>query len=160
MVTQARANPHSLRQRQFAIIVDNFSQALRAMKVTRSGRVVKMQFRQALDPSDRTDLDDARAKTSQLRSGVADVLGAIKARQPIPVGPLTQIVGAPWATYLAALSVFDPKNIPATCGAVAATPKPKKGSKRAAPPPVPAAPADPHCAPPVEAPPALFGIKI
>ena len=62
MITQAKANPHSLRQRQFAIIVDNFSQALRAMKVTRSSRVVKLQFQKPLDPSDKSDLDDARAQ--------------------------------------------------------------------------------------------------
>lgn len=156
MVTQAKNNPHSLRQRQFAIIVDNFSQALRAMKVTRSSRVVKLQFQKPLDPSDKTDLDDARAKTAALRSGVADVLNAIKLKQPIPVLPLTSIVGAPWATYLSALAAFDPKNLPPTCGAAAAaTPKGKKG-KKAPPPPV----ADPRCAPPVEPPPGVFGIKI
>lgn len=158
MVKQAKTNPHSLRQRQFAIIVDNFNQALRGMKVSRSGRVVKMQFHQPLDPTDRADLDDARAKTNQFRSAVADVLNAVKAKQQLPVAALTLIVGAPWAQYFSGLSVYDPKNIPPTCAPAAAAPKGKKGKK--APPPAPAAALpDPRCQAPVEPAHNTFGIK-
>jgi hypothetical protein len=166
MITQAKKNPHSLRQRQFAIIVDNFTQALRGIKVTRSNRVVKLQFHQPLDPNDRADLDTARAQTNQMRGAVADILNAVKMKQMVPVGPLSLIVGGPWANYLAGLSVYDPKNIPPTCAnapkpVAAPVPKggkPKKG-KPPPPPPGPAAAFDPRCQPPVEPPGSQFGVK-
>src|SRR5207302_10586523 len=48
LVKEAQQNPVSLRQKSWAIVVDNFSRALQKIKVTRSGRVVKMKFNDPL----------------------------------------------------------------------------------------------------------------
>jgi hypothetical protein len=145
LVKQAKATPVSLRQKSWAIIVDNFSSAIQKIKVTRSGRVVKMTFNEPLTADDQKDLQAAQQNTIDNRTAVADVLSAIEAKQPVPVPALTKLVGPVWATYLSAASVWDPKNPPPQC---AKTP-PKKGK---GPPP------DPSCVAPVEPPVAQFGV--
>jgi hypothetical protein len=145
LVKQAKATPVSLRQKSWAIIVDNFSSAIQKIKVTRSGRVVKMTFNEPLTADDQKDLQAAQQTSLDNRSAVADILGAIQAKQPVPVPSLTKLVGPTWATYLVASSTWDPKNPPPQC---AKTP-PKKGK---APPP------DPSCVAPVEPPVAQFGV--
>jgi hypothetical protein len=152
LVKQAKTNAVSLRQRTWAIIVDNFMKAIRGIKVSRSGRVVKMRFNEALDPGDKGDLEEANKDTFDKRTAIADILGAIRTKQAVPVASLTKLVGAPWATYLVALSTFDPKKIPASC-AKAPTPAPKKGKAQVVLPP------DPACSPPVEPLLASFGDK-
>ncbi len=145
LVKQAKATPVSLRQKSWAIIVDNFSSAIQKIKVTRSGRVVKMTFNEPLSPDDQKDLQAALQSTIDNRTAVADILTAVQAKQAIPVGALTKLVGPVWATYLVADSTWDPKNPPPQC---AKTP-PKKGK---------APPADPACVAPVEPPAAQFGV--
>ncbi len=146
LAKQAKANPSSLRQRSWAIIVDNFSRALQKTKVTRAGRVVKMQFNEPLNPEDVRDLQEARKDAIEQRGAVADILSAIQTKQPVPVASLTKLVGAPWATYLVAETTWDPKNLPAQC-----TAKKPPGKK---PPP------DPACVAPVEPPNAQFGAGV
>jgi hypothetical protein len=146
---QAKDKPVSLRQKSWAIIVDNYIKALRNTKVTRSGRVVKLSFNEPLTPEDLRDLEDTQKKMLDERAAVADVLNAITAKQPIPAPSLTKLVGPTWATYLVALSTWDPKNPPPECAAPA-TP-PKKGQKPA--------PVDPKCKEPVEPPVKDFGAK-
>ncbi|HEY8074723.1 MAG TPA: hypothetical protein VIF62_11445, partial [Labilithrix sp.] len=153
LVKQAKTNPISLRQKSWAIIVDNFLKAITGIKVSRSGRVVKMKFNAPLDPSDKGDLDAARTDTADKRGAVADILNAVKGKQAVPVASLTKLVGAPWAQYLVNLSTFDPKNVPASCKPVPPPPL-KKGQKPPPPPPV-----DPKCLPPVEPPISAFSTK-
>lgn len=153
LVKQAKTNAISLRQKSWAIIVDNFSRALQKTKVARSGRVVKMRFNEALADDDKRDLVEAQKETADVRGAVADILTAIEAKQPVPVAPLTKLVGAPWATYLVAESTYDPKNLPASC--TAAKPAPVAKGKKAA----PVAPPDPKCAAPVEPAAAEFAKK-
>jgi hypothetical protein len=104
-----------------------------------------MTFNEPLTPDDQKDLQAALQSTIDNRTAVADILSAIQAKQSIPVGALTKLVGPVWATYLVADSTWDPKNPPPQC---AKTP-PKKGK---------APPADPACVAPVEPPAAQFGV--
>ena len=149
LTKQAKANPVSLRQKSWAIIVDNFSRAIQKIKVTRSGRVVKMTFNEPLAAEDARDLTDAQKDVQDQRTAVADILAAIQGKQAIPVASLTTLVGAPWATYLVTASTFDPKSLPPECAPPAK--KPPRGAKL--PPP------DPKCAPPIEPPSSQFGPK-
>ncbi len=153
LVTQAKKNPVSLRQKSWAIIVDNFIKAVQGIKVSRSGRVVKMRFNAPLDPSDKGDLDAARTDTADKRGAVADILNAVKGKQSVPVASLTKLVGPQWAQYLVSLSTFDPKNLPASCKTPPPPPPPAKKGAKPAPPPPP----DPKCLPPVEPPISQFG---
>jgi hypothetical protein len=147
LAKQAKANPVSLRQRSWAIIVDNFSRALQKTKVTRAGRVVKMQFNEPLAADDVRDLTEARKDATDQRGAVADILAAIQGKQAVPVAALTKLVGPQWATYLVAESTWDPKNLPPECTA-------KKPAGKKAPPP------DPRCVAPVEPPAAQFGAGV
>ncbi len=146
LAKQAKSNPTSLRQRSWAIIVDNFSRALQKTKVTRAGRVVKMQFNEPLAAEDVRDLQEARKDALEQRTAVADILSAIQTKQAVPLAALTKLVGAPWATYLVAETTWDPKNLPAQCTA-------KKPAGKKLPP-------DPACVAPVEPPHAQFGAGV
>ena len=108
MVKQAKTNPVSLRQKSWAIIVDNFQRALENMKVSQSGRAVKMAFNEPLNDEDKKDLEDANKQTMDKRAAVADVLDAIGQKKPVPPDALTKLVGAPWAAYLATAATNDP----------------------------------------------------
>ncbi len=103
-IKQAKSDPISLRQKNWAIIVDNWAHALEKMKVSRSGRTVKLAFNESVADDDKRDLDDANKKTLDTRAAVADVLDAISAKKSIPVDALSKLVGQPWAQYLATLS--------------------------------------------------------
>jgi hypothetical protein len=108
MVKQAKTNPVSLRQKSWAIIVDNFQRALENMKVSQSGRAVKMAFNEPLNDEDKKDLEDANKQTMDKRTAVADILDAIGQKKPVPQDALTKLVGAPWAAYLANVATNDP----------------------------------------------------
>jgi hypothetical protein len=107
-ILQAKTNPTSLRQKSWAIIVDNFQRALENIKVTRSGRSVKLAFNEKLGDDDKKDLDEANKDTMDKRVAVANLLDAVQAKKPLPVADLTKIVGGPWATYLVNAATFDP----------------------------------------------------
>jgi hypothetical protein len=156
LVKQAKTNPTSLRQKSWAIIVDNFSKAMQGIKVSRSGRTVKLAFNAPLDSGDAADLAQANKDTLDKRVAVADVLDAIQKKGALPETSLAKLVGAPWAAYLVAESTYDPKNLPADCANAKAAPKPAKGAKKGAA-PAPAAGVDPKCVAPVEPPEAQYG---
>ncbi len=126
-IAQAKTNPVSLRQKSWAIIVDNFQRALENIKVSRSGRAVKMAFNEKLADSDKKDLDDANKETMDKRAAVADVLDAIQAHKALPADALTKVVGGPWATYFIQSATFDPSvkapMTPAECTAAKASVK-------------------------------------
>jgi hypothetical protein len=161
MVKQAKTNPVSLRQKSWAIIVDNFTHAIEKMKVSSSGRTVKLAFNEPLDPSDKTDLADANKETLDKRVAIADVLDAINQKKPIPQDSLTKIIGAPWAAYFVQEAAWDPKNLPAGCAAAAPAKKTttKGGKKGAAAAPTAAVVGVPGCTAPVEPPESEFGDK-
>jgi hypothetical protein len=161
MVKQAKTNPVSLRQKSWAIIVDNFTRAMEKIKVSRSGRTVKLAFSESLDDADKRDLADANKETLDKRVAVADLLDAIAQKKPLPPDALGKIVGAPWAAYFVQEATFDPKSLPADCAPVAGAKKPapgqakgKKGGPSTAAAPVVA---DPRCAAPVEPPESEYG---
>jgi hypothetical protein len=153
LVKLSKTTPTSLRQKSWAIVVDNFIRAIQKTKVTRSGRTVKMTFAETLVDEDRRDLEEAKKETLDRRVAVADVLTAIEGKKPIPVESLTKLVGGPWAQYLVAESTFDPKNLPPECAAAKPAPK-AKGKKASAP-----VAADARCAPPVAPKDSEFGDK-
>jgi hypothetical protein len=154
IVKQAKTNPVSLRQKSWAIIVDNFSRAIQKMKVSRSGRTVKLSFSEPLADEDKRDLADANKETLDKRVAIADLLDAVTQKKPLPQDSLTKVVGAPWAAYFALASTYDPKNLPADCATVAVKKPAAKGKKGAA---ATVASADPKCAAPVEPPESEFG---
>jgi hypothetical protein len=157
LVKQAKTFPISLRQKSWAIIVDNFTRAIEKIKVTRSGRTIRMSFNEPILDEDRRDLQEARKDTQDRRTAVADLLEAIQSKKQIPQLSLTKLVGAPWATYLVALSTFNPKTLPPECSAPPPAPaKPAKGKKAAA--AAPPAP-NPKCVEPAEPPESAFGDK-
>ncbi len=157
LVKQAKTNPVSLRQKSWAIIVDNFSHALQKIKVTRSGRTVKMSFNDPLPDEDRRDLEDAKKQTLDRRAAVADVLGAIQSKQAVPVAALAKLVGPAWAAYLVQLSTFNPAALPVECSLPSRPTPPVGKGKKALATAIPAV--DPRCLPPVEPPAGLFGEK-
>jgi hypothetical protein len=108
IIKQAKANPTSLRQRSWAIIVDNFIHALQKATVSRSGRAVKLAFNEPLVDEDRRDLAEANKQTLDKRVAAAEVLDAIAQKKPLPQDSLAKIVGAPWAAYFAAVASYDP----------------------------------------------------
>jgi hypothetical protein len=165
LVRQAKTNPVSLRQKSWAIIVDNFSKAIQGIKVSRSGRTVKLAFNAQLDDGDKSDLAQANKDTIDKRVAVADILDAVSKKGPIPESSLAKLVGPLWASYLVAESTYDPNNLPADCAAAKPAPKPAapaakpaKGKKRAAAPAAPSIPVDPKCVPPVAPPESQFGV--
>jgi hypothetical protein len=148
IIKQAKTDPISHEEKNWAIIVDNFMHALEKAKVVRSGRTVKLAFNEPLDASDKADLTDAQTKSADRRTAIADLLDAVQQKKPVPLASLSKIVGTPWATYLIANSTFDPKTLPADCSA----PKPKVKHGQ----PVP--PGDPKCIAPIAPPENQFGV--
>src|SRR5262249_10577893 len=138
----------SLRQKNWAIIVDNFARALEKIHVSRDGRTVKMDFNEPLGDDDRRDLAAANKETFDKRVAVANVLEAIQQKRALPQDSLALLVGAPWAAYFTQAVAYDPKAPSAECVAAA---KPLSNGKK--PPP------NPKCAPPVEPHEAQFGHK-
>ncbi len=146
LVKQAKDDPTTREEKRWAIVVDDFVHALQKMKVTRDGHTVKLAFNEPLPDADKKDLADVNTKSVDRHQAVADILDAIQQKKPVPQAPLTKLVGAPWATYLAQMSTFDVTKMPADCPKKIAASK-KKG----------AAPLEAACVVPTEPPESQFG---
>ncbi len=101
LIKQAQTNAVSLRQKNWAIIVDNFAHAIEKMKVIRSGRAVRLNFNEPLAADDKKDLDAADMQTRDKRVAVADILDAIEQKKTLPADALSKLIGPQWATYFA-----------------------------------------------------------
>ena len=148
LIKQAKDDPVTRDEKRWAIVVDNFLHALEKSKVSRDGRTVKLTFSEPLADADKQDLKDVDAKSADTHGAVADLLDAIQQKKPIPQAPLAKLVGAPWATYLAQMSTFDPTKMPKDCPQKIAASKKKGGPAL-----------DPACVVPTEPPESQFGVE-
>jgi hypothetical protein len=96
--TKDKAFRHT--QKKFAAVVDTFFAALHKMKVTRSGRTIRISYNEKLSKDDLTELEDADKSTVEKRIATAQILDAIQSKKPIPQGSLGKLVGPKWAAYL------------------------------------------------------------
>jgi len=87
------------RQKKFADVADTFFQALSQMKVSTSGRTLKIAYKADFSKADKQGLQEDD-KSNDKRVPVTDVLEAIRDRKPIPQASLAKLVGSSWATYL------------------------------------------------------------
>jgi len=88
------------RQKKFAAVADSYFKALKHAKVSRSGRTVRVSFKEKLSKADLAALEDADRKTVEKRRATAEILDAIQARRPVPQPALAKLVGAQWAFFL------------------------------------------------------------
>ncbi|MFO0676534.1 MAG: hypothetical protein U0169_08370 [Polyangiaceae bacterium] len=158
LIRQAKENPQTLRQKSWAIVVDDFVHALQKTKVGRDGRTVKLTFDDPLDADDKRDLDEAKKQSLEQQRAIAEVLVAVQAKETLPLKPMIRLFGVPWASYLVHAAVYDPKAIPPECAAAKAGAAKVAPTKGAAAPAAQATP-NPRCVAPVEPAENLFGDK-
>jgi hypothetical protein len=96
--THDHAFSHS--QKKFGAIVDTFFAALKKMQVSRSGRTVRIAYKEKLSKDDMQELADADKSTVEKRIATAEVLDAIQQKRAIPQASLGKLVGSRWAAYL------------------------------------------------------------
>jgi hypothetical protein len=87
------------RQKKFSDVADTYFQALSKMKISRSGRTIKIAYKAPFTKEDESELKGDE-KADEKRLAVTDVLEAIRDKKPIPQSALAKIVGNAWATYL------------------------------------------------------------
>jgi hypothetical protein len=90
----------TIRQKKFADVADTFFQALSQMKVTSSGRTLKIAYKADFTKEDKQELQDDDKSANDKRIPVTDVLEAVRDHKPIPQASLAKLVGGSWATYL------------------------------------------------------------
>ncbi len=100
LIKDSRDKAFSHSQKKFAAVVDTFFGALHEMKVSRSGRTVRVAYKKKLSKDDQIEIAEADRTTVEKRVATAEVLDAIQSKRAIPVGSLAQLVGSKWATYL------------------------------------------------------------
>ncbi|MBX3191867.1 MAG: hypothetical protein KF819_33055 [Labilithrix sp.] len=100
LINQSNELATTARQKKFAAVADTYFRALKSAKVSRKGRTVRVSFREALSKDDLAALEDADKKTAEKREATAEILDAIQAKRPVPIGPLTKLVGPSWARFL------------------------------------------------------------
>ncbi len=90
----------SVRQKKFTAVADTYFQALSLMKVSTSGRTVKISFKASFTKEDQQELKDEDKSSNDKRLPVTDILEAIRDKKPIPQASLAKLVGPSWAAYL------------------------------------------------------------
>ncbi|HEY8080273.1 MAG TPA: hypothetical protein VIF62_39355, partial [Labilithrix sp.] len=100
LVKDSRDKAFSHSQKKFAAVVDRFFDALHEMKVSRSGRTVRVAYKKKLSKDDQIEIAEADRTTVEKRVATAEILDAIQGKRAIPVGSLAQLVGSKWASYL------------------------------------------------------------
>ena len=100
LTVQSQELAFSGRQKKFAGIVDTYLKALKNSKITRKGRTVRVSYKEPLSKADLVAANEADASSLDKKQATADILDAIQAKKPVPVGPLGKLVGPAWATFL------------------------------------------------------------
>jgi hypothetical protein len=100
LITESQNKAVTRSQKKFAAVVDTFFTAMRHMKVTRSGRTVRIGYEEKLSKDDIQEIKDADKSTEDNRIATAEIVNAIQARRPVPQSSLAVLVGSRWATYL------------------------------------------------------------
>lgn len=101
VIKDTKDKASSSRQKEFAAIVDTYFSAIGKATVARSGRSIKVAFKDDLTKEDKQSLLDAEQATAEKRAATADILEAVQQKKPLPVPALTKLVGKSWAGYLA-----------------------------------------------------------
>lgn len=102
LIRASRESPYDARTKRFAAIVDNYFDALKAMKYVRNGRAIKISFSSLISAEDKASLEEVEKSTGDKRRAAAEIVDALRDKKPIPQKPLAKLVGEPWAKYLAA----------------------------------------------------------
>ncbi len=102
LTRSSRESPYDARTKRFAAIVDNYFDALKAMKITRNGRAIRIAFSSLISAEDKTALEEAEKSTVDKRRASSEIVDAIREKKAVPVKSLAKLVGEPWAKYLAA----------------------------------------------------------
>jgi hypothetical protein len=100
LIKAGKDQASTLAERKFAAVADTYFQALSLMKVSTSGRTVKISFKAAFTKEDQQELKDEDSSSNDKRVPVAEILEAIRDKKPIPQASLAKLVGASWAAYL------------------------------------------------------------
>lgn len=100
LIKASRDFPYDARTKRFAVVVDNYFAALKAMKLTRNGRTLRVSFSSVISQEDISGLEDAEKSTADKRRAVSEVVDAIRDKKPVPVKSLGKLVGDTWAKYL------------------------------------------------------------
>ena len=100
LIKASRDYPYDARTKRFAAIADNYFAALKAMKLTRNGRTLRVSFSSLISAEDKAGLEDAEKSTADKRRAVSEIVDALRDKKPVPVKALAKIVGEPWAKYL------------------------------------------------------------
>jgi hypothetical protein len=100
LIKAGKDQASSIHQHQFVAVSDTYFQALSLMKVSTSGRTVKISFKAALTKDDQQELKDENKASNDKRLPVTEILEAIRDKKPIPQASLAKLVGPSWAAYL------------------------------------------------------------
>lgn len=100
LIKAGKDQASTIHQKKFADVADTFFQALSQMKVSSSGRTLKISYKADFTKEDKQELQDDDKTVNDKRVPVTDVLEAIRDHKPIPQGALAKLVGSSWATYL------------------------------------------------------------
>ncbi len=100
LIKAGKDQSSTIHQKKFADVADTFFQALSQMKVSSSGRTLKISYKASFTKEDQQELKDEDSTANDKRIPVTDVLEAIRDHKPIPQASLAKLVGSSWATYL------------------------------------------------------------
>lgn len=100
LIKDSKDRAHSHSQKKFGAVVDTFFAALRKMEVTRSGRTIRIAYKERLSKDDMSELTDADKSTVEKRVATAEILDAVQQKRAIPQASLAKLVGNRWASYL------------------------------------------------------------
>ncbi len=112
LIKQSSTLASTSRQKKFAAFADSYFKALKEAKVSRSGRTIKIAFREPLSTGDIAALEDADRSTVEKRQATAQIIDAIQAGKPLPQAALTKLVGESWGKYLATAPALDAPTAP------------------------------------------------
>jgi hypothetical protein len=112
LIKAGKDQASSIHQHKFVAVSDTYFQALSLMKVTTSGRTVKISFKAAFTKEDQQELKDEDSKANDKRLPVTEILEAIRDKKPIPQASLAKLVGPSWAAYLLLPPIAPPPPSP------------------------------------------------
>ena len=100
LILQSNEFASSARTKKFATLVDNYVKALKGAKVTRTGRTIRVSYKEPLSKSDLVAIEEADKSATDKKVATAAILDAIQAKAKIPQASLATLVGPAWAAFL------------------------------------------------------------